>query len=40
MTIRIEIVLTMLQMMTGISRRTVINNNSSALAVRLIKEPE
>jgi hypothetical protein len=40
MTIRIEKVLMMLQMMTGIRRRTVINNNSNALAVCLIREPE
>jgi hypothetical protein len=40
MIIRIEIVLVALQMTTGISRRSVIMNNSSALAVRLIKGPE
>jgi hypothetical protein len=40
MIIRIEIVLTMLQMTTGISKRSVIRNNSRALAVRLIKGPE
>jgi hypothetical protein len=38
--IRTEVVLMILQMMTGIRRRSVIKNNSNALAIRLIKCPE
>lgn len=39
-TIRIEMILIMLQITTGISNRKVININNNILAVCLIKVPE
>ena len=38
--IRLEKVLIMLHMMTGINKRDVIKNNNIILAIRLIKTPE